>query len=409
MAPMVEAARDGRLDAREGASVTRHLATCAACQSLAAELARMAELAGGVPLPPKTPLEHQRGRVALLNQAALEAGALAPAPHRPSSRIVRLGALAVAASLALAAGGALFVRRDVGAQPALARTIPAAPRIAARLETRVLAVGEARFTRTHVGKLERVALEEGAINLEVRPLGPDERFVVATGDGEVEVRGTVFRVEAHEDRLVSVWVSEGKVEVRYAAGAKLEPGAAGLTARSADGAPAPIGATLLRAGQTWAPSSAPSSAPSEGPSVAPPAAVASAPVASAAVGPSAAPKAAAPTGAVARLQGQATHATAAANGAPAAPVETPAHASNKGGFAEAMRLIERGDYAAGADQLEAYRKANPKDARAEDAAYLSMIALQRAGRREDAAAAARRYLQQFPNGYRRAEAQAMAR
>ena len=73
-----------------------------------------------------------------------------------------------------------------------------------------------------------------------------------------------------------------------------------------------------------------------------------------------------------------------------------------------MRLIARGDYAARADKLDAYQHANPADARAEDAAYLSVLALQRAGRREAAVAAARRYLQRYPRGYRRSEVQAIA-
>jgi outer membrane protein assembly factor BamD (BamD/ComL family) len=73
-----------------------------------------------------------------------------------------------------------------------------------------------------------------------------------------------------------------------------------------------------------------------------------------------------------------------------------------------MRLVERGDYAAGAERLEAYRRAHPGDARAEDAAYMTVLALQRAGRKDEAAAAAKRYLGDFPQGYRRAEMQAIA-
>jgi TolA-binding protein len=75
-------------------------------------------------------------------------------------------------------------------------------------------------------------------------------------------------------------------------------------------------------------------------------------------------------------------------------------------FSEGMRLIERADYAAAAENLERYRAAHPHDARSEDAAYLTIVALQRAGRTEDARMAARRYLDQYPSGSRRAEAQA---
>jgi ferric-dicitrate binding protein FerR (iron transport regulator) len=59
-----------------------------------------------------------------------------------------------------------------------------------------------------------VRLWEGALALEVDPLGPGERFVVEVGDGEVEVRGTKFAVIARADRLVRVEVTHGRVEVR---------------------------------------------------------------------------------------------------------------------------------------------------------------------------------------------------
>jgi hypothetical protein len=65
--------------------------------------------------------------------------------------------------------------------------------------------------------------------------------------------------------------------------------------------------------------------------------------------------------------------------------------------------------ATGADKLEAFRRASPGEARAEDAAYLTILALQRAGRRDAARDAARRYLEQYPAGYRRAEVQRLAR
>src|SRR5262249_49856667 len=44
---------------------------------------------------------------------------------------------------------------------------------------------------------------------------PEERFLVKTSDAEVEVRGTVFRVEARATRIRAVLVKEGKVLVRF--------------------------------------------------------------------------------------------------------------------------------------------------------------------------------------------------
>jgi hypothetical protein len=55
------------------------------------------------------------------------------------------------------------------------------------------------------------------------------------------------------------------------------------------------------------------------------------------------------------------------------------------------------------DQLD------PEDPRAEDAAYLLVIALQRASDADGARQAAGDYLRRFPNGFRRASVAAIAR
>ena len=72
----------------------------------------------------------------------------------------------------------------------------------------------ARYARIGSQPDEIVRLYDGLITVEVEPLQPGERFRVVTGDGEVEVRGTVFEVTAQADRLVAVAVIRGKVEVR---------------------------------------------------------------------------------------------------------------------------------------------------------------------------------------------------
>lgn len=99
---------------------------------------------------------------------------------------------------------------------------------------------------------------------------------------------------------------------------------------------------------------------------------------------------------------------------PAAPTSAPkavrvAKAKDEAAaLGDGVDLIERGDYGAAAERLAAFRRSHPADARAEDAAFLTIVALQRAGRREAAAAAARDYLGSYPAGRRRAEAQAIA-
>jgi outer membrane protein assembly factor BamD (BamD/ComL family) len=71
-------------------------------------------------------------------------------------------------------------------------------------------------------------------------------------------------------------------------------------------------------------------------------------------------------------------------------------------------MIEQGDFAAASRALDAFSTEHPDDARAEDAAFLSIVALVRAGRSAEAAAAARRYLARFPTGFRRAEVATIA-
>lgn len=78
-------------------------------------------------------------------------------------------------------------------------------------------------------------------------------------------------------------------------------------------------------------------------------------------------------------------------------------------LAEGIEHIEKGDYTAAAERLRAFQRARPADARAEDAAFLEILALQRAGRNDEAIAVARAYLVAHPDGYRRAEAEAIAR
>ncbi len=206
MALLVEAKRDGRLGHRELASVDRHLATCASCAELVSDLSRIRALLRA-PTPTPAPLSVQRSRLKLLREAALPPSP-APARRRPAI------ALAVALAAAGAIGFALHQRSSenhlagMAAMAASANTPP-------RTVTSVLPEGQARFTRTSSDGTEIVTLSEGAVSLSVRHLQAGERFLVKTGDAEVEVRGTLFRVEAANDRIQHVSVAEGKVEVRF--------------------------------------------------------------------------------------------------------------------------------------------------------------------------------------------------
>jgi hypothetical protein len=75
-------------------------------------------------------------------------------------------------------------------------------------------VGPVRFARTQLPPDEVVALDDGTVDVDVTPLSANERFRIVTGDSEVEVRGTSFRVIAQRAELTAVYVSQGRVDVR---------------------------------------------------------------------------------------------------------------------------------------------------------------------------------------------------
>jgi TolA-binding protein len=88
---------------------------------------------------------------------------------------------------------------------------------------------------------------------------------------------------------------------------------------------------------------------------------------------------------------------------------SPAEASQASqDFAAAMKALAGGDFSAGASKLEGFVSAHPRDLRVEDATYLDAIALERAGRIADAKAAARRYLEAYPEGAHRGQARRIA-
>ncbi|MEP7123907.1 MAG: FecR domain-containing protein [Byssovorax sp.] len=350
MALLVEATRDGRLGERELASIERHVATCASCAELARAVDHVRSLLR-TPAPAPTPLEVQRGRLRLLREAALP---VSPPGGPARARPLLAGALAIAAAAAL-----LFFahRRVPDSHASVAPPTGASESGPERTVTTVLPEGDARFDRASSDGTEIVTLVEGAIDLSVRHLDTGERFFVKTSDAEVEVRGTVFRAEAHDSHLRSVAVREGKVEVRFG-GSTLLLGAGERWDRPIDALPVP------------------------------------------------APVGSAPASAAPRVT--ATLAAPTAGRPPSLPPAKPAVDDGSAAFVEGMAMVERGDYGDAARHLEAFQKSNPRDERAEDAGFLVILALQRAGRPTEAAAAARRYLSAYPTGYRRAQARAIA-
>jgi len=188
------------------ADVLRHMVRCAACTQLAAELGEV--VAAAAELPSVAPMsEASRERISrALSSASIEA--------KPrSERRWRLRfAWALAGSLA-AAGVAVYVHGQgtlqIGKQRDSAGTIDEGASLA-----RVRAFGGTSFRRLSSPPDEIVHVESGRVAFEVVHLAAPQRFRVVTGDGEVEVRGTKFEVEAHDGRLWAVAVTEGNVDVR---------------------------------------------------------------------------------------------------------------------------------------------------------------------------------------------------
>jgi outer membrane lipoprotein YfiO/FecR-like protein len=366
MAALVEARHNGRLDRREAGAIDRHLGSCASCHTLAGDLALIADLGRRLRHgPPIDDLDHRRARVRLLREAAR------PRPPAPRLLVPALGVLVVAAIAALV----MWPRDERSKLESIALRVPAtAPADLAPIVADVTPAEGTRYERVLEPMAERVRLFEGWIDVRVRPLAASQRFLVVTTDGEVEVRGTAFRVHAENGLLRDVVVREGKVEVRSAGGS-----------------------TLLLAGERWR------ALPSVGGSE----------TATPAAAPSASATGSTPSEAAAALTPPPVETTAPETSGPqtAAAASTTAPRERDpaaGAFAAAVKQLEDGDYESAAKALGDYARAHAADARSEDADFLVIVALQRAGRHAAAAQAARRYLERHPHGDRRAEAQVIA-
>jgi TolA-binding protein len=382
---LVEARYDGRLGEREAASLDRHVATCAACRAHAEALPRLREIANDHP-EPQTPLEQQRSRARLLSEAArIEPRGVPRSRPTWATGLMLAAAMFAAAFLGWTLRAPLIAHNAVPSEPgstSVALVASAAP--PARFATTVAPERGARFAQRTSAGAETVTLDEGAATFVVRPLAKGERFLIKTADGEIELGGASVRVEAVGSKVRTVTVQEGKAEVRYS-GAVFE----------------------LSAGSTWSPpvdTAPPASAP---PAVDPPApaAIATDPRLGRA---SIAAPGARPSPRVVVSRPALAPAALAPSSEPVVPVAAPpAPARVDPGatdFADAVHLFERGDYPSAAKRLSDFSKAHPDDGRGEDAAFLGILSLQRTGKTAEAAAAAQRYLQTYPRGYRRAEA-----
>jgi hypothetical protein len=225
------------------------------------------------------------------------------------------------------------------------------PASAARASSAVVhADGVAVWSERRDGDREEVRLERGALWIHVGHAPGDGRLVVVLPDGELEDIGTTFTVSAENGRTKRVTVEEGHVLLR-------------LRDRSV---------LTIGSGETWV-------------------ADVPAPVACATVAPSSEPPASAPPRSSAVPVGSAT--------APDLSVE----------FRAAMSALDVGDDCEAATRFGSFLQRHPGAPRAEDAAYLRVITLQRCGDAEATREAAMTYLRLYPAGFRRAEVEPLAR
>lgn len=349
----VEALWDGRLGADREEIMRTHVASCEHCAGEARRLETLRTALLSLPEREPSPPNVARGRRLLLD-AAREATARA----RPRGRALPFAA----AGVALAAGVAFWTQRP----PALDRGSAAAsdPSAQARsggeLEVRVTPESGARWSRTSEGERELLSLAQGKIEIAVDRHGGARRLAVRLPDGELEDEGTVFSVRVSRERTEEVSVSAGSVMLRLA---QQPP-------------------RRLTAGQTFV--------------AAPPATAEGAKPAEARenASPDSAPRAREePTSA--RSSPRTATSASDADACPGAPR-----------FEDCVEAFKRGDYAAAADAFARYSASCGRHA--EDATYLRMVSLARAGRPTEARELARSYLTRFPEGFRHKEAERLA-
>lgn len=197
--------------------VERHIKRCERC---AAEYQSLRDLPGRLSAVLSAPQKMNVGwRDAMGVRLRLSAQSLRPGRRRRVRLwVVASVSVVLMAIVAIASIVSPEIRRAV-----VWRVVSRpAPTLSTESRASIRAIGPARFMRAQLPPDELVRLDEGTLELEVTPLHASERFRVITGDAEVEVRGTSFKVSAAEHLLTAVHVWRGRVEVRSRDGAFAE-------------------------------------------------------------------------------------------------------------------------------------------------------------------------------------------
>jgi len=368
-----EAMRDGRLAGGERTSFERHLTVCVACAREVEALSTMTAALRAASPPAADELRVRRERTRLL--AAFDDELVGPS--RPS--VLRRFTFGVAAVVALGLA-VVFVRRARGGEHA--RGLPE-PRRAVVIHADAASEWSERTERDR----ELVVLERGRLWIHVVHAPGSRRLLVVLPDGELEDTGTTFSVSALPAHTTRVAVRDGSVVLR-------------LRGKS------PV---TLGPGETWTPAGQAAASSTLGVSPSPsgepapqaparPSAASSASLSSPALGVSPSPS----SGLARRLASRSAE-------SPAEPMVNAPAPDPSIEFRRAVSALTRGDERVAADGFTEFIAKHPRDPRAEDAAYLRIIALQRSGDRDGAKAAATSYLRTYPTGFRHAEVESLSR
>ena len=215
----------------------------------------------------------------------------------------------------------------------------------------------AAWSERSEGERETIVVTRGALWIHVDHSSKRRQLVVVLPDGELEDIGTTFTVTVEDGRTTSVAVEEGHVVMRLRGRSSLaiDPGETWL-------ASAPLVPTLDAHVPLGTTDSIARSAPAErDASVLPPSATL-----------------------------------------------RPAMAFDPSvDFRAAMNALRVGDNRRAATAFAGFVENHPRDPRAEDAAYLRVIALQKCGDIDATKRAALDYLRRYPKGFRRAEAESL--
>ena len=352
----VEAMRDGRLTGAEVARFRTHMSLCAACarelRALeAVAVALRAPERAAAPLAETDELRVRRRRTRLL--AAFDA-TLVPEPRHALAKLAPVW-VATLGALCMLGAWALAVRH----WPATA--VPAAV-LDASDPVGVRADSTARWSRRVENQLEKIRLEDGTLAIRVDHARSARRLLVLLPDGELEDIGTAFTVSVHAGRTARVAVQDGSVVLRLSGAPPLD----------------------LNAGEAWTPDSA--------------APLASA-VASVGASPPSSPSAVPGAASSSRVRSKKT----ALGGPAAVPQEVASARDPAADFRAALSALNAGDPTGAAARFAAFSADHPRDPRAEDAAYLRVIALHRTGDAVATQRAAHEYLRRYPHGFRHAE------